>query len=47
GDLRYSAGISLAWLTAIGPLSFSISKPFNTQVGDEKQSFQFTIGQPF
>jgi outer membrane protein insertion porin family len=46
-DLRYSAGISLAWLTAIGPLSFSISKPFNTQVGDEKQSFQFTIGQPF
>ena len=47
GDLRYSAGISLAWLTAIGPLSFSISKPFNSQVGDEKQSFQFTIGQPF
>ena len=46
-NLRYSAGISLAWLTAIGPLSFSLSKPFNDQVGDEKQSFQFTIGQPF
>jgi outer membrane protein insertion porin family len=47
GDLRYSAGISLAWLTAIGPLSFSISKPFNSQLNDDKQSFQFTIGQPF
>ena len=46
GDLRYSAGVSLAWLTAIGPLSFSISKPFNSQLNDEKQSFQFTIGQP-
>jgi outer membrane protein insertion porin family len=46
GELRYSAGVSLAWLTAIGPLSFSISKPFNSQLNDEKQSFQFTIGQP-
>ncbi|MEN9449709.1 MAG: hypothetical protein RJA83_323 [Pseudomonadota bacterium] len=46
GDLRYSAGVSLAWLTAIGPLSFSVSKPFNSQLNDEKQSFQFTIGQP-
>jgi outer membrane protein insertion porin family len=46
-NLRYSAGVSIAWLTAIGPLSFSVSKPFNDQVGDQKQSFQFTIGQPF
>ena len=46
-NLRYSAGISLAWLTAIGPLSFSISKPLHKQEGDETQSFQFTIGQPF
>ena len=46
-DLRYSAGISIAWLTAIGPLSFSLSRPFNDQETDEKQSFQFTIGQPF
>lgn len=46
-DLRYSAGVSIAWLTAIGPLSFSLSRPFNDQETDEKQSFQFTIGQPF
>lgn len=46
-NLRYSAGVSLAWLTAIGPLSFSISRPIHKQVGDETQAFQFTIGQPF
>lgn len=46
-NLRYSAGVSIAWLTAIGPLSFSLSRPFNDQETDEKQSFQFTIGQPF
>lgn len=46
-NLRYSAGVSIAWLTAIGPLSFSLSKQFNNQDTDEKQSFQFTIGQPF
>ena len=46
-NLRYSAGVSIAWLTAIGPLSFSLSRPFNDQATDEKQSFQFTIGQPF
>ena len=46
-NLRYSAGISIAWLTAIGPLSFSLSKPFNHDATDERQTFQFTIGQPF
>ncbi|MDP2228538.1 MAG: BamA/TamA family outer membrane protein, partial [Moraxellaceae bacterium] len=45
GVLRYSAGISLSWLTAIGPLSFSLSRPFNEQAGDKSQTFQFTIGQ--
>lgn len=46
-NLRYSAGVSIAWLTAIGPLSFSLSRPFNDDETDERQSFQFTIGQPF
>lgn len=45
--LRYSAGINLAWLTAIGPLSFSLSHPVNKQPGDKTQAFQFTIGQGF
>ncbi len=45
--LRYSAGVSLAWLTAIGPLSFSLSRPINKQDRDDTQNFQFTIGQGF
>jgi outer membrane protein insertion porin family len=45
--LRYSAGINLQWLTAIGPLSFSLSRPLNEQSGDDTQAFQFTIGQGF
>lgn len=46
-DMRYSAGIALAWLTAIGPLSFSLSQPFNDQEDDDTQVFQFSIGQGF
>lgn len=47
GEMRYTAGVSLAWLTAIGPLTFSLSRPLNKEPGDETQAFQFTIGQPF
>ncbi|MCD6060923.1 MAG: outer membrane protein surface antigen family protein, partial [Moraxellaceae bacterium] len=46
-DLRYTAGIALSWLTAIGPLSFSLSKPLNKEAGDETRAFQFSIGQGF
>lgn len=46
-DLRYTTGINLSWLTAIGPLSFSLSRPLNKQVGDETRVFQFSIGQGF
>ncbi len=46
-DLRMSAGIALSWITGIGPLSFSLSKAFNDQDGDDIQSFQFSLGQPF
>lgn len=47
GDLRYTTGINLSWLTAIGPLSFSLSRPLNKVVGDETRVFQFSIGQGF
>ncbi|MBF0217992.1 MAG: outer membrane protein assembly factor BamA [Gammaproteobacteria bacterium] len=45
-DLRYSAGVSLAWITPIGPLKFSYGQPLNRKDDDEVESFQFTIGQP-
>lgn len=46
-ELRYAAGISLSWLTAIGPLSFSLARPLNEQPGDDTRAFQFSIGQGF
>lgn len=43
--LRFTTGISLSWLTAIGPLSFSLSRPLNKRAGDDTQVFQFSIGR--
>lgn len=46
-EIRYSVGVGLSWLTAIGPLAFSLSKPINDQGQDDTQVFQFSLGQPF
>jgi outer membrane protein insertion porin family len=46
-DLRYSAGVGLTWITAIGPLSFTFAKAFNEAVEDETQVFDFTLGTVF
>jgi len=46
-QLRYSFGIGLSWVTGIGPLTFSLSKPINDQGEDDVESFQFSLGQPF
>ncbi|BBI48301.1 outer membrane protein assembly factor BamA [Vreelandella olivaria] len=47
GDLRYSAGIGLSWLTPVGPLTFSVAEPLNDKSGDDTQFFQFSLGQTF
>jgi len=47
GQLRYSVGIGLSWITPIGPLTFAIAKPLNTQDYDDTQVFQFSLGQGF
>ncbi len=46
-DIRYSAGVGLTWLTAIGPLGFSLGRPLNKKSGDESEFFQFTLGHVF
>lgn len=48
-ELRYTAGISLTWLTAIGPLAFSIAQPLNANSEDKERTefFQFSLGQTF
>ena len=47
GDLRYSAGIGLAWLSPMGPLQLVYAKPLNTKPGDNTQVFQFQVGTGF
>jgi outer membrane protein insertion porin family len=44
GELRYSTGVSLIWISPLGPLSFSLAYPINDQDGDDTQPFQFSIG---
>ncbi len=46
-ELRQSTGMSLIWLSPIGPLSFSLSNPLNDKPGDSTESFQFTLGSFF
>ncbi|MCP5207377.1 MAG: outer membrane protein assembly factor BamA [Hahellaceae bacterium] len=46
-ELRYSVGIGFNWITAIGPLAFSLAEPLNKKEGDDTQVFQFSLGQPF
>ncbi|MBB3191136.1 outer membrane protein assembly factor BamA [Halomonas cerina] len=47
GELRYSVGVGLSWLTPVGPLTFSIAEPLNDKSGDDTQFFQFSLGQTF
>ncbi|MBS3804949.1 MAG: outer membrane protein assembly factor BamA [Oleiphilaceae bacterium] len=47
GEIRLSAGIGFQWITAVGPLSFSLAKALNDESGDETQIFQFSLGQSF
>ncbi len=47
GQLRYSAGISVQWLSPFGPLRVSLAQPLNAKSGDDKQIFQFSFGSAF
>jgi len=46
-DLRYSTGLSAAWISPIGPLKFSIGKPLNKKESDKTEVFQFQMGTTF
>ena len=47
GDLRYSAGIGMVWLSPVGPFSISYAKPLNAKDGDNEQKVQFSLGASF
>ncbi|MCB1755137.1 MAG: outer membrane protein assembly factor BamA [Gammaproteobacteria bacterium] len=46
-ELRGSYGLAFVWLSPVGPLTFSVARPYNNQPGDDEESFQFTIGSIF
>ncbi len=46
-DLRYSTGLTAAWISPIGPLKFSFGLPLNKKETDETESFQFQLGTTF
>ncbi|MDP3939883.1 MAG: outer membrane protein assembly factor BamA, partial [Deltaproteobacteria bacterium] len=46
-EMRYAAGLSLAWNSPVGPLKFSVAWPLNSKSGDNIQRLQFTLGQVF
>ena len=47
GDLASSVGVGLTWITAMGPLSFSLAAPIRKPDDADTQVFQFSLGQTF
>ncbi|HIL95916.1 MAG TPA: outer membrane protein assembly factor BamA, partial [Pseudomonadales bacterium] len=45
GELRYTVGLAVTWITGFAPLSFSIAHVLNEKPGDETESFQFELGR--
>ncbi len=47
GDLRYSTGLSLQWLSPMGALGFVLALPLNDDSDDDTENFQFNFGTAF
>jgi outer membrane protein insertion porin family len=47
GELRYSFGIGVTWLSGFGPITFSLAKPLNSSEDDELKGFEFSLGNQF
>ena len=47
GELRYSVGVGVTYLSPFGPLTFYVAKPFTKDSTDRTKSFDFTIGAGF
>ena len=46
-NYRASAGISVQWISPMGPLIFTLSKPLKQEEQDRTETFSFNIGQTF
>jgi outer membrane protein insertion porin family len=47
GLIRATAGVSLQWISPMGPLTFSLAKIINKHEGDRQENFSFNIGTTF
>jgi len=47
GDLRYTTGLGVSWISPFGPLKLVFAKPLNDKTGDDTQVMQFQMGQQF
>ena len=47
GNMASSVGVGLTWITALGPLSFSLARPINEPENADTQFFQFSLGQTY
>lgn len=47
GRYRSSAGISIQWLSPMGPMIFSFAKALKKEEGDDTSFFSFNIGKTF
>ncbi len=46
-DIRVTTGISVTWLSAMGPMTFALTHPLNSKSGDELERFSFELGHSF
>ena len=46
-EMRFSAGLSVLWVSPFGPINVSFAKALNSDTQDETESFQFGMGTNF
>lgn len=46
-NFRVSAGVTVQWISPMGPMIFSLAKPIQKYKGDDTEIFSFSVGRTF